>query len=315
MNTFHLKRHILGRQPSVQLSKDEFDDLLAAHRRIRDHLAVEELFDVLMRNYEEFERELLSLALRSGTFMGAFEDWIEAIDAVQLVGRRLSNLLTTTHAYCDQIPHSLSALFGRSSGELAQVREYFREEHSGSFGYRVCTELRKYAQHRGTPVHQLNRHMSWISRPDGSRVHVHWIVPQVSVSRLRDDATLKSGVLADLEVGATDTAAGNRFQDLRPYVRNYISCLGRIHLKVRALVRTSIAKADTTIVGAIDRFVASCGPEVSGLSVVELNDRMLIEDRHPTFIMREPIERRIALERRNHSPTRLDTQVVTNEII
>src|ERR1019366_5533161 len=112
-----------------------------------EHLAVEELFDLMMGNYEEFERELLAIALRWATFIGAREDWVDAVDTVQLVGRRFANLLTTTHAYCDQLPHAVSSLFGRDPLELAKVREHFRAEHAAQLGYRVCAEFRKYMQH------------------------------------------------------------------------------------------------------------------------------------------------------------------------
>jgi hypothetical protein len=315
MNSYRLKRHVLGRQPSLELSRAEYEALLAARIRVLEHLAVEELFDLMMGNYEEFERELLAIALRWATFMGAREEWMDAVDTLHLVGRRFANLLTTTHAYCDQLPHVVSSLFGRDSPELQRVREQFRAEHAAQIGYRVCTELRKYMQHRGTAVHQLNRTTSWVTRSDDSRVRVYWVAPQVRVSRLREDRKFKSSVLAELEIQGSIDPTGDRLHDLRPFVREYVSALGRVHLEARTLLASSAASCEAVIVGAIDRFVVVGGADVTGLAAVELSERQLLEDRHPTFIMRDPIERRRALEQRNHLPTRFDTQVVTNEIV
>lgn len=315
MNTYHLKRYVIGRQPSAPISKADYDEILNARRNVLEHLALEDLFDIMMGNYEEFERELLSLALHAATFPEALRDWSEGVDAVQLIARRFANLLTTTQGYCDQVPHSLSSLFGNDSHELATVREYFREEHAAVFGYRVCVELRKYMQHRGTVVHQLNRVGSWVTRPDSSRVRVYSVFPQINVRRLREDAKIKAAVLADLDVGGEMTVTGDRLHDLRPFVRGFVSSLGRVHLKVRQLIAENAAHHDAVILRAIERFSEVAGADaLSGLAAMELNEKELLDGRHPTFVMREPIDRRRSLETRNHLPTHFDTQVISNEI-
>ena len=288
---------------------------MAARTRVLEHLAVEELFDLLMGNYEEFERELLAIASSWATFIGAREEWIDAVDTVHLVGRRFANLLTTTHAYCDQLPHVVSSLFGRESPELDKVRKLFRAEHAAQFGYRVCTELRKYMQHRGTAVHQLNRTTSWVTRSDDNRVRVYWVAPQVRISRLREDRKFKSSVLAELEINGSVDLTGDRLHDLRPFVREHVSALGRVHVEARTLLASSARSCEAIVVEAIERFIAVGGNDISGLAAVELSERQLLEDRHPTFIMGDPIERRRALEQRNRLPTRFDTQVVTNEVV
>jgi hypothetical protein len=315
MNTYHLKRYVLGRQPSVSISRAEYDEILDARRNVLEHLALEDLFDLLMGNYEEFERELLSLALHIATFAVTLHDWSDGVDSVQLVARRFANVLTTTHAYCDQVPHSISSLFGGDSRELETVREYFRQEHASVFGYRVCVELRRYMQHRGTVVHQLNRVGSWVTRPDGHRVRVYAVFPQVNVRRLREDAKIKAAVLADLDVDGEVTLTGDRLRDLRPFVREYVSSLGRVHLKVRQLVGENAARHDAVIVRAIERFSEVAGTDAeSGLAAMELNEQDLLDGRYPTFVMREPIDRRRSLETRNHLPTHFDSQVISNEI-
>lgn len=79
MNTYHLKRYVLGRQPSLQISKAEYDEILVARRKVLECLALEELFHQLICNYEEFERELLSIALQFATFAGALDDWSDDV--------------------------------------------------------------------------------------------------------------------------------------------------------------------------------------------------------------------------------------------
>ena len=52
---------------------------------------------------------------------------------------------------------------------------------------------------------------------------------------------------------------------------------------------------------------------VVGLAAMELSEKGLLEDRFPTFVMKEPTERRAQLVRRNHLPAHFDTMVITNE--
>jgi hypothetical protein len=170
-------------------------------------------------------------------------------------------------------------------------------------------------QHRGTAVHQLNRTMSWVNRADEKRVRVCWVTPQVRLSRLREDPKFKPSVLADLEAAGAVDSAGDRIHDLRPLVREYLSALGRVHLNARKMLAASARSCDDTIATGIDRFISIVGDDITGLAAVELDERLLLENRQPTFIMREPTERRRALEQRNHNPIHFVTQVVTNEIV
>lgn len=315
MTRFELTRYALGPHASIELSQDEYEDLRAAQRRALEFLSFEDLFDLMLRNYEEFERELLLVPLRHATYFGASHDWNESIDTIQLLARRLANLLTTTHGYCDQVPHAISTLYGANSPQLVEVRSFFRHEHSVGLGYRVCTELRKYIQHRGSAVHGYRGYSRWEDRDNSNRVHVYSFAPEVNVAKLRDDPKFKSSVLAELEVGGRQTYTGDRSHDLRPFVRDYVSALGRIHVKVRALFAADVSAVDGRLQEAVDRFLALPGADTPiGLAVMELSDQGLLEGRHPTFIGLQILERRRLLEERNHLPTHFSTQVVTNEV-
>ena len=122
VNSYHLKRHVIARQPSLELSRAEYEELLAARTRVLEHLAVEELFDLLMGNYEEFERELLAIASSWATFIGAREEWIDAVDTVHLVGRRFANLLTPNTTALNNLARAQKEMLQIDGVEVVKTR-------------------------------------------------------------------------------------------------------------------------------------------------------------------------------------------------
>lgn len=303
----------LGDQPTIDLTRNEFDEIVAARNRLLEALALEDMFNVALGNYEEFERELLSITLSDATYSRIPEHaWDEYIDDLQRIARRLANVLSTARSYTDFLKQAVAAIAGRSSPTFATVNTYL-EESRGVFGYRVCEELRNYSQHRGSPVHGFSSNSEWRDRKDGGRYLVRSFAPQASVERLSDDPRLASKpVLAELKALAAQTRDN---QDLRPFVREYISTLGRLHLKVRTLLAPAVSAADAVMTEAIDKFCRL--PEsngATGLVAVELTDEGLRGPRAPLALLREFVTRRRRLEQRNSMPTHFEVTVITNEL-
>ena len=60
---FCLGRGFIGKWPYVEISPAEFNSLETAKDNLFTVIGVEEKFDMLLRNYVEYERTLLTLAL------------------------------------------------------------------------------------------------------------------------------------------------------------------------------------------------------------------------------------------------------------
>jgi hypothetical protein len=112
MRIYRLTRHAFGEHPSFDLTHQEYEAICAAQRHVTRGTALEDLFYRMLGNYEEFERELLVIALREATYYDAHDDWNLSVDTIQLIARRLDNLLTTIHAYYHQTLHAISGLYG-----------------------------------------------------------------------------------------------------------------------------------------------------------------------------------------------------------
>ena len=202
MAKYVLSRYALGKHPQLTLTGDEYTAIKRARDNLGEALAIEERLELVLRNAEEFERDLLAAALRAA-FYSDGRGWNAAIGTLQEFSRRVLNVLTTTKAYVDQMHGAMSTLYGDGS-ERAAVKAAFSKEYDTVLGYRVCEALRNHAQHAGESIHGLTSRFAWRDRPTGSRVRVHHMVVTLSSARLRASDAFKRTVANEL-VAAGET--------------------------------------------------------------------------------------------------------------
>lgn len=85
--------------------------------------------------------------------------------------------------------------------------------------------LRNYVQHRGYPIQSLVFDDKVISHTKPREIRVT-ITPNLKLSILKKDKKFKRKVLTDLEKFDEDI-------NIKPIIREYISCFGKIHKKLR----------------------------------------------------------------------------------
>src|SRR6478609_5791819 len=93
----------LGEHPFIEISAEEFSNVKAAKQNLVILLGTEEKYDLVIENYAEFEVELLKLTSHQMIFDGL--DWSSFMGNIQLINRRMANLLTEVKLYVDQIKH------------------------------------------------------------------------------------------------------------------------------------------------------------------------------------------------------------------
>jgi hypothetical protein len=175
--------------------------------------------------------------------------------------------------------------------------------------------VRNHVQHGGSIDHGYTSQDRWVDRPGGHRVRIAYIAPELSVERLRENPRFNQRVVRDLEQGGRQVYRDRKY-DLRPFVRECVSGLGRVHLKIREMVEPAFQASERLVAETVARFLAAPGSDDTaiGLAVMELNDEGLLEGRAPLYVGVNPGNRRQLLQRRNHLPTHFDTQVITNEV-
>jgi hypothetical protein len=294
-----LTRFVFEETCRVDLTEQEFTAAKRAHRRTVTAMLIEDKFNILIENYAEIERELLSNGLDYMLFNDL--DWSSSVEQLHTLNRLVINLLSTSRLYLDHVPHQLNEFFGSASVEAGKFQDATHTEYDGSFSYRMLEELRNYSQHRGLPIHGLGHRSRWNEERTELR---HFTLPSLDPRKLEEDDRLKPAVLAELKL------LGDSF-DLRIAIREYVSSIRRIHGLVREMLAPEIASETSVLNGLVRRFKEECDTENTlGLMAAIVDAQGAVAEQVTIF---DEATRRIAfLIRRNDLAGRLEQQVIVN---
>ncbi|MFM5640049.1 hypothetical protein ACET6M_08495 [Aeromonas veronii] len=122
---YFIKQMILGKTIALPLDEVQFETLKISQNILSSAMAIEEKYDLLVSNFLELEKELLTQVAQQMIF--SQNSYNESHDIISIFNRRVINLLTSTKLYYDQIEkHVRTCQHGcESSGNLAKY--YFSE--------------------------------------------------------------------------------------------------------------------------------------------------------------------------------------------
>lgn len=240
---YFLRIRALGKFPCVEISADEYDSAALSRKVLSAALAVEQEWDVLLKNYIELEQDLLSLAV-SASVLNASE-YRDFFVSTSLVNRRFVNLLTSAKMYVDQVPQSASgAITDLAKNEVvSKVKSMLAEQYDASFEYRFMEALRNFVQHRGAAVRSVSFGGAWT--PEFNR---KWNESRISPYALREtfvsDKSFKRAVFEEMPEKVNLTSA----------VRHYLERLGLVHKNLRTMLASQVEPARSLINNLIQKY-------------------------------------------------------------
>jgi hypothetical protein len=298
--TYGITRTVFEEHRVLEITSARYSQISEAMRSILESLAIEEKFNLVLENFEEFEAELLRGALDRSLF--AVDDWSQQMSELHRIGRRLANLLATCRLYVDQVPHNLSNLFGPEAEATQNFATWKSREYDARLGYRVLEAMRNYMQHRGLPVHAISHRAERREVANGSLLE-HTLTPQIEPAQYREDGKFKAAVLTELERLGPQLA-------LTPFVRQYIAGLGAVHKDLRALLSPEIARWDGIVEQVGAEFNAAGAEDLTGLAVVRQEEDGVYHD--IVHISPGPIVRRRWLQHKNRHVEHYERVLVVN---
>lgn len=242
------------------LTSERYAEIRKAKKTCLFALELEEKFALLIDNFAEFEYELLQLA--EGYLLWGFRgEHAESMQARLCLDRRLANLLTACRLYLDQTDRGISAIFGSSSDQLAEVKRFKSDLYDNHWGYRLMEALRNHVQHSGLIVHIIS-YPQFRSKGNGPDYSEFTICPETQVSTLAENSNFKKSILEELDLRGETI-------DLRGPVREYLSCFVELHDKLREVIQLRVAEARSFYEQAIHEFRVIDGREVRYVHLLE----------------------------------------------
>ena len=238
-----LTRRVLGTQPEIAIDASRYAALSEAMRVQRAALDIEEKYDLVVTNYEELERDILTLTLTH-----AVRDnptWASMSSDRLLLGRRLVNLLATCRLYVDQVAHSVSRSPTSIGCTHIQAKQVFNDQYDRNLAYRIMEALRNHVQHRSLAITGIAYGCSR-ERDDATQSLVGFTLSlTLDLEALREDGTFKTPTLEELE------SLPQERQDVILFVRQYVESLGRAQERLRELLATAVERADADVHSAL----------------------------------------------------------------
>ena len=242
-----------GERPRISIDAARYAAIADAEAVQVATLQIEEKFDLVIANYEEFETELAGLTIRH--MIRRDLPWRRMSADRLMLNRRLANLLSTCRLYTDQVIHDLTAPPMRL--DLEATKRLFSSQYDASLGFRVMEGLRNLIQHRSIPITGI----TYASTTEDD-LAVFRIDLALNIEMLAADG-FKASVLKELNALEPDKI------DLILFVREHVQGLAAVHEAVRTAVRDQVIDADSAMTGAAMEWDAT-GRERTALAAVEI---------------------------------------------
>jgi hypothetical protein len=296
---YSLTKRVIGYLSEIHISEAEFRSLKNAKKSLLSGLAIEEKYEVLLSNYEDYELEILKQAAQ--LMLRYDRDYDTLFNTSLALNKRIINLLTACRLYVDQISHNIKDIIKEDIGIEDKVKQLFIVEYESHFEYRFMEALRNYVQHRGFPI-QITQFIAF-SRGTGQNRKLIFTMNMASEKRfLQEDVKFKKEVLNETPEEV----------DLKAVTRTYIECLSKIHVSIRNIISDNVNNDRGKIESAITRFQKEIDKKAVGLAAVCKDWEGKIVDEIPLLLDWDDIRKKLI--ERNRSLTNLVNRYVSGEI-
>lgn len=298
--TYCVAFHTASGLAQLEITQDEYQEILKAKSALIDLVEFEEKLIVLLRNYQELEIELLRLALERTVIEKG--QWSEVMDDRLVVNLRIANFLTACKLYTDHMPHLIIKLFGRNSTEIGAFNALYTNERDAVIGFKIMESIRDLVQHRAMPISSAHWGMHWVNIKDQD-VREHTYDVYLNVQAVAKDRKLDAKVKASLDLN-------NRRLSVKPLIRQHADSFVRIHLGLRKIFAGKALFCD----GIVENILSNC----SAVAGKPIKEAIIVQkDRETERIIQKTnilgwTDRRKMLARKVSYPRNLYQGIVTS---
>lgn len=279
-----IRSMVIAHSVTIEITKEEYEAALRARAALNELIAVEEKYDALMENYVELEETLHNLGIRTLAFVERHYE--EMITPLNLVSRRVSNLLSSARLYRDALPQHASRLLGRKHSEVKSLQEELKPDNPNHpIPYRQMEAVRNYAQHVGPPINDIVIQRHWEPNEENQKGrYLCAILPRMDADAISRNKRNNCELAPDLR--ASLAALGKEANPM-PIVRKYVEHIGTIHAGFRKTVKQLEKESEELMRGLLERYAKAAPGEtliavavgLENASGVVLEPQYLVEHR------------------------------------
>lgn len=283
---FALTDYFIGDKNSIELTFEQYNELLAARDLLLHTLQMDEKFFAASEHYRELEEYGFGVSLENLLYLRTDARAFYTVGFQ--FGRRLSALLTAVGLYTDSIVSHGRAI---TSGSVTdkEFKKLTSIEYDKSFDYRVMETLRNYVKHQGYPVHSTTfKH----NRPKEDRDRMEFSTSFYFNISYVEGQRFKASVRKEIE------ELGGKLE-LKECVRSYFSSICDIHTNFRELVKRHKEEAEAAKRKWQNVWSTTFpGEDLEGVAACKFNGRSLDEKAEKAYLRIQFDEYREWLEAR-----------------
>ncbi len=289
-------RRAVRSDATITITRSEFVALKEAKHILSAGLDIEQQYEVLLSNYEDFEKEIMSVATEFMLYVpNDFRQYHARLN------KRIINLLTTSLLYKDQVKQRARVIIRNSDEEVYKVETLFTEEYNKHLEYRFMEQLRNHVQHFGFPVDSVTL-SGWVE-------HMHQVNMELPSTiefgsekkRLQENPKFKKSVIEELD----DTV------DLKQMTRKYVECLSEIQASIRTMILEKLNEARGLIEECINRYRDEIDEQANNVIITAFEEGG--EDKEEVNLLLNWDDLRLELTKRNRILTDLSVKYVTGK--
>lgn len=132
-----------------ELTQQQFEELAKSKELLFEVRQIENIYNILIMNYYEFEKELYEISLKDEIFNS---DYINFSEYISKVEQRVLNFLSSTTLYFDSFKDDLKETKKYSiylKDEFNVIKKFFDEELKINKNLKIMKFMRNHIQHNG----------------------------------------------------------------------------------------------------------------------------------------------------------------------
>ena len=211
-----------------ELTQQQFEDLAKSKEILGEVFAKEKIYNIILINYYEFEKELFEITLEHEIFNSDYSKFSEYISKTEL---RILNLLSSITLYLDSFKDDLKGTQKYSTylkDEFGDIVNYLNESRTDNKQVEIMRLLRNHVQHNGLLI--TNFSLNGVNLSDELR-----------------EQTLKFEI-EKISIKARDFKPENFEEldekiDLKKVIRVYVDFISHVHQKFRESINEKTTNA------------------------------------------------------------------------